>query len=143
MLILYCLASMLLVHIPRVVMQPLTEVRWFELGEIATMLAGAWILFACSAPPSWLPVHFGWAYLTGAGHMAAGLAILLGVLPRLGATLEALMVSTFVLTVHVPGLLGAPGDRDQWTELFVACAIAGAAFLVADSYRRSLARSSL
>ena len=179
-LIVYALASMLLLHIPRAVMQPLTEVRWFDVGEIATIVAGGWILFASATPapasgwrkavvgepgarfagllfavallpfglshfvysevtarmvPSWLPGHFGWAYLTGAGHIAAGLAILFGILPRLAATLEALMVSTFVLTVHVPLLLHAPGDRDQWTELFVACAIAGAAFLVAHSYR--------
>jgi uncharacterized membrane protein len=187
-LIVYALASMVLLHVPRVAMQPLTEVRWFELGEIATIVSGGWILFASTAPaaasgwrrvvtgergarlagllfalallpfglshfvyagltasmvPSWLPGHFGWAYLTGAGHIAAGLAILFGILPRLAATLEALMVSTFVVTVHMPGVLGAPGDRDQWTELFVACAIAGAAFLVAHSYRRPEARDGL
>jgi uncharacterized membrane protein len=85
--------------------------------------------------PSWLPGHFGWAYLTGAGHLAAGLAILLGVLPRPAATLEALMVSTFVLTIHVPDIVRTPRDRDAWTELFVACFIAGAAFLVARSCR--------
>jgi uncharacterized membrane protein len=88
-----------------------------------------------SMVPSWLPGHVGWAYLTGAGHLAAGLAILVGVLPRLAATLEALMVSIFVLTVHVPDIFRTPGGRDAWTELFVACFVAGAAFLVVRSYR--------
>jgi len=179
-LMLYGLASMLLLHVPRIAMRPQTEVLWFGLGEIATIVAGAWILLASAAPapesgwrravggergtrlarwlfalallpfglshfvyaevtaklvPYWLPGHFGWAYLTGAGHIAAGLAILLGILPRLAATLEALMVSIFVLTIHVPGVLGTPGDRDQWTELFVAGFIGGAALLVAHSYR--------
>jgi uncharacterized membrane protein YphA (DoxX/SURF4 family) len=85
--------------------------------------------------PSWLPGHLAWAYLTGAAHIAAGLAILVGVVPRLAATLEALMVSIFLLTVNTPDLVRAPGDRWQWTEVFVASAIAGVAFLVARSYR--------
>jgi uncharacterized membrane protein len=85
--------------------------------------------------PSWLPGHFGWAYLTGAGHIAAALGILLGVLPRLGALLEALMVGTFVLTVHVPEVLATPRDRYPWTELFVACFIGSAALLVVRTYR--------
>jgi uncharacterized membrane protein len=176
-LIVYGLASMLLLHVPRIAMEPRKEFLWFGLGEIAVIVAGAWILFASAAPapasgwrravvdergarwlfalsllpfglshfayaqvtaklvPSWLPGHLGWAYLTGAGHIAAGLAILLGILPRLAATMEGLMVSVFVLTIHVPTVIGAPGDRYQWTELFVACFIGGAAFLVADSYR--------
>jgi uncharacterized membrane protein len=177
-------ASMLLLHVPRIARQPLVEVEWFNLGEIATMVAGAWILFASAeraaavpAPatawrkavagergitigrvlfalalpafglshfvyakvtagmvPSWLPGHLAWAYLTGAAHIAAGLGILFGVLPRLAATLEGLMVSTFLLTVNVPELVRAPGDRYQWSEVFVASAIGGAAFLVAHSY---------
>lgn len=163
----YGLASMLLLHVPRIASKPQVEALWFGLGEIATIVAGAWILHAgergtrlarllfgvallpfglshfvylqltAKLVPSWLPGHLGWAYLTGAGHFAAGLAILFGILPRLAATLEGVMVSTFVLTVHVPAVLRAPGDRDQWSELFVACVIGGAAFLVAHTYRVS------
>jgi uncharacterized membrane protein len=179
-LALYGTGSMLLLHAPRIAREPLKEVEWFNLGEIATIVAGAWILFACAAPepaggwresvggergvrlarrlfalalpmfglshfvyaqatagmvPTWLPGHLAWAYLTGAGHIAAGLAILVGVLPRLAATMEALMVSAFLLAVNVPELARAPGGRWQWTEVFVAAAIAGAALLVARSYR--------
>jgi hypothetical protein len=32
--------------------------------------------------PSWLPLRHGWAYVTGAGHVAAGVAIVLGIVPR-------------------------------------------------------------
>jgi hypothetical protein len=45
------------------------------------------------------------------------------------------MLSTFVLAVNVPDLVRTPAGRWQWTELFVASAIGGAAFLVAHSYR--------
>jgi uncharacterized membrane protein len=87
--------------------------------------------------PAWLPDRVGFAYLTGAGHFAAGLAILFAVVPRLAATLEASMISSFVLMVHVPGVSSQPASRLQWTMLFVASALAGAAWLLAGSLRAS------
>jgi uncharacterized membrane protein len=89
---------------------------------------------AAEAVPAWLPLRTGWVYLTGAGHVAAGVAILLGILPRLAAKLEAIMITAFVVLVHVPGVLGAPGDPLQWTMLIVASAICGAAWIVAGTY---------
>jgi hypothetical protein len=61
-------------------------------------------------------------------------ADLLGIVPRLAATLEAVMVSAFVLLVHVPGVIGDPGDHLQWTMFFAASATGGAAWIVAHSY---------
>src|SRR5450432_66724 len=49
--------------------------------------------FTASMIPGWLPAHLILAYLTGAGHMAAGVALVTGAMPRLAATLEALMLS--------------------------------------------------
>jgi uncharacterized membrane protein len=83
--------------------------------------------------PSWIPAHGAFAYLTGAGHFAAGLAILSGVLPRLAATMEAGMISCFVLLLHAPGVAAAPTNRLQWTMLAVASALAGSAWAVAGS----------
>lgn len=83
--------------------------------------------------PAWLPSRFFFAYLTGAGHLAAGLGVLSGVLPRLAATMEAGMISLFVLLVHIPGVVSAPGSRLQWTMLFVASALAGAVWAIARS----------
>jgi uncharacterized membrane protein YphA (DoxX/SURF4 family) len=85
--------------------------------------------------PAWLPDRLGIAYLAGAGHFAAGVAILSGVLPRLAATLEAGMISSFVLLLHLPGAVSAPGNRLEWTMLFVASALAGAAWSVARTYQ--------
>ena len=84
--------------------------------------------------PTWLPFPLAWACLTGAGHIAAGLALLLGIAPRLAAVLEASMVSAFVILIHVPGVIGSPRDGLQWTELVVASVIGGAAWIVARSY---------
>jgi uncharacterized membrane protein len=89
---------------------------------------------AAEAVPAWLPFRLGWAYLTGAAHVAAAVGILFSIAPRLAATLEAIMIASFVLLVHVPGVLGAPLDRLQWTMLVVACAIGAAGWVVARSY---------
>ena len=97
--------------------------------------------FTADMIPHWLPLRPGLAYATGAGHIAAGLAILLGIRPRLAATLEALMMSSFVLLVHVPSLLQvpppgwAPTLRVQLTALFWVSALTGSAWIVARSLR--------
>jgi uncharacterized membrane protein len=91
--------------------------------------------FTASMIPEWFPARLFFAYATGVGHVAAGLAILFNLWPRLGATLEALMMCCFVLIVHLAGIIGAPSDRSQWTMICVASVLAGAAWVVAGSLR--------
>lgn len=86
--------------------------------------------------PAWLPFPVGWAYLTGAGNIAACLGILFGVWPRLAATLEAAMLSIITLLVWGPGLFTHANDRMQWTAFVISAAMAGSAWVVAGSYRR-------
>jgi uncharacterized membrane protein len=83
--------------------------------------------------PAWLPARTGWAYLTGAGQMAAGLGVLCSILPRLAATAEATMVTLFTLLVWVPAVAAKPTDRLSWTALLISWAIAAAAWVVAGS----------
>jgi uncharacterized membrane protein len=87
-----------------------------------------------SLVPAWLPCRLAFAYLTGAGHIAAGLGILLGILPRLAATLEAIMISLFTLLIWVPRAANAPASRFEWTALFVSSALTAAAWTVAGSF---------
>jgi len=92
--------------------------------------------------PGWIPGRLFLAYVTGFGHLCAGLAILSGVQARLGARLEALMMSSFVLLVHVPSLFlktlpfWAPDHRTIWLALFIATSLSGAAWLIAASIGR-------
>lgn len=90
-----------------------------------------YIEFTASMIPSWIPWHVFWAWLTGVGHVSAGVAILLGILPRLAATLLAAMFSGFVLLVHVPRVVGDAGNRVEWHLLSTALLLAGAAWIVA------------
>lgn len=85
--------------------------------------------------PAWLPFHVPLAYFTGGAHIAAGLAILLGILAWLAATLEAVMVSVFTLLVWVPAVIAAPRITYNRVELTLSAAIAGAAWAVAESFR--------
>lgn len=84
--------------------------------------------------PEWLPYPVFWAYLTGAGNIAACLGILLGILPRLAASLEAAMLIIITLLVWFPGAIAAPGDASL-TPLLMSAVIASGAWVVADSYR--------
>jgi uncharacterized membrane protein len=83
--------------------------------------------------PSWLPFRTGWAYFTGIAHMAAGVAMLLSIVPRLAATMEAAMLSLFTLLVWVPKIVATPTARLPWTAFFISWAITAAAWVVAES----------
>ena len=85
--------------------------------------------------PAWLPAHTGFAYFTGAADFAAGLAVLFLVLPRLAATLQAIMLSLFTVLIWVPAVVSAPSDRLSWTALMASTAISGGAWILADSFR--------
>lgn len=95
--------------------------------------------FTADMIPHWLPARTGLVYVTGACHIAAGLALMTTVFARLAATLEALMLGAFVLLVHVPSFASspewAPSRQIQWTELCLALLIAGSAGVVATSIR--------
>jgi uncharacterized membrane protein len=87
--------------------------------------------FTAKMVPGWIPGGgLFWAYATGIAHIAAGLAITSGVLRRLAAGLLAAMAGVFVVLVHAPRVAADPGSRFEWTMLFVALSIAGAAWLV-------------
>jgi uncharacterized membrane protein len=90
--------------------------------------------FVAGFIPAWIPYRLFLAYATGAAHGAAGLAILSGILPRLGATLAGIMYGSWVLILHIPRVLAAVHDPFEWNGVFVASALSAGAFLVAASF---------
>jgi uncharacterized membrane protein len=93
--------------------------------------------------PAWLPFRSAWAYLGGAGHIAAGVGVLLGIVPRLAATLEAAMIGVFTVLVWLPAVVAAPTNRLQWTGMTMSWLIAAGVWVVAGSLsRRQLARDA-
>lgn len=87
--------------------------------------------------PGWLPFRSGWAYLAGAGHVAAGLGVLFSIFPRLAGMLEATMLSVFTVLVWVPAIIVHPDMRLDWTALVISSAISAGAWVVAASLARS------
>jgi uncharacterized membrane protein len=85
--------------------------------------------------PTWVPFHVPLTAISGAGHIAAGVAIIFGIVPRLAATLEAVMESLFTLIVWVSAVAAMPTKREDWVNLFISTALTGAGWTIAESYR--------
>lgn len=117
-----------------------TRLGQLAFGLCALLFGGAHFFYLnLTVPliPKWLPPtpEF-WAYATGVGHIAAGVAILTGVQARLAAILLTAMYASFTPLVHVPMLLANPGSQFIWSENALNIALTGAAWVVADSLAR-------
>lgn len=86
---------------------------------------------AASMLPAWMPGALALTYLTGAGHVAAGLSLLTGVLTRIASSLLCFMLASFVFLLHVPRVLNDPHSRYEWTMLSVSVLLSGAAWVIA------------
>lgn len=108
-------------------------------GLCAVLFGGAHFIYMnLTAPlvPQWLPpTQAFWAYATGVGHIAAGVAILTNVQARLAAILLTAMYASFIPLVFLPLLLADPSNRGNWYETATTLVLAGVAWVVADSRR--------
>ena len=99
--------------------------------------------FAAQMIPEWIPARMFWTYLTGAGHIAAGLSLLSGVLLRISTALLCFMIACFELFLHLPRVLAAPTSRFEWTMMFVALLFNGAALVIASAVRSADAAQAI
>jgi len=79
-----------------------------------------------------LPWPMAWACFTGICSIAAGLALLFGVWPRLAATLEAFMLGLIAVVYWAPAL---HTGRTATTAFIISFLIAAGVWVVADSWR--------
>ncbi len=99
----------------------------------------AYAAYSLPFVPACLPARMPLVYLTGACHAAAGVGLILGVLPRLAAALEAAMIVLFGLLVWLPSHFAHPAPawagspQNQWSETFLNFLLAAVAWLIADS----------
>jgi uncharacterized membrane protein YphA (DoxX/SURF4 family) len=111
------------------------------LSLVARLLAGAsavvfgfahfnYAEFTASMVPAWIPYPLFWAYATGAGHLAAGVALISGIQARIAAALLAGMMGSFVVLLHIPRVIAHPEVHAEWIMLAVSSSLTGAAWLI-------------
>lgn len=123
-----------------------TRIGWMTAGGVwAPRIFGVCLLafgalhfvyhdYVASVIPAWIPGHTFFAYFTGVAHIAAGVAIITGVLARFAATLLGGMFLSWVVLLHIPRVAAAPNSRTEWTSLLIAITLSGAAWLVAGRF---------
>ncbi|HWQ87701.1 DoxX family protein [Brevundimonas sp.] len=100
-------------------------VHWLYAEAIAGMI------------PDWMPGRTIWPLFTGTANMAAGLAIASGVLARPASFLVGAMFASWIVVVHAPRLLAAPGDRSEWVAGALAFALTGVVWTVNGALHQS------
>lgn len=99
--------------------------------------------FSATMIPHWLPAPLFWVYLTGCGHLAAGLSLLSGLATRSATLLLSAMFASFVLLLHVPRVVGDPGNRMEWIMLAISMSMTGAAWIVRAVVTRASSAGSI
>lgn len=95
--------------------------------------------FTATMIPGCLPAHLTLVYLTGGIHFASGTCLLLNVYHRFASVTEAVMMTTFVVLIHLPSVGAsppfdwAPNLQVQVTALFWATLLTGAAWVIVQS----------
>ncbi len=107
-------------------------------GVCAVVFGSSHLLFpafTASFVPAWIPFPLFWAYATGAGHAASGIALISGVQARLAVTMHALMMGSFVILLHLPRVFAQPASHVEWTMLAIASSLTGAAWAMSQALR--------
>jgi uncharacterized membrane protein len=107
--------------------------------------ADHFVALAFIAPliPGWIPWHLFWVGFFGVALVSAALSIGLNLLQFWGAACIGLMYGIWVVTLHLPRVLGlyaipgAPRDPNEWSSLFIAIALWGGLWALARAQTHS------
>jgi hypothetical protein len=95
------------------------------------------LAFIATLIPGWILWHVFLVAFFGVALIAAGLSIALNWLQRPGAGGIGLMFAIWVVTLHLPrvlglyGIPGAPSDPNEWSSLFIAIGMWGGSWALA------------
>lgn len=88
--------------------------------------------FCAGIIPAYIPAHMFFSYLAGVALIAAGAGIILNIQRRLAATLLAIILFIWVVTLHIPRAVADPAgnESNEWVSVFEALAFSGVAYLI-------------
>src|SRR5437667_11286799 len=89
--------------------------------------------FVAGLVPAFMPGRLFWAYFVGVAFIAAAAGILYKMLARPAATMLGVMFFLFVVLLHIPRIIGNSGNGNEWTSGFVAMAMCGGAWILANA----------
>jgi uncharacterized membrane protein YphA (DoxX/SURF4 family) len=89
--------------------------------------------FVATLVPAFMPGRLFWAYFVGVAFFAAAAGILYHLLARAAATMLGVMFFLFVLLLHMPRIIGNSSNGNEWTSGFVALAMCGGAWILANA----------
>src|SRR5438874_13067744 len=89
--------------------------------------------FVAGLVPAFMPGRLFWAYFIGAAFVAAAAGILYKLMARPAATMLGVMFFLFVVLLHIPRIVGNAGNGNEWTSGFVALAMCGGAWILANA----------
>jgi uncharacterized membrane protein len=84
--------------------------------------------------PAWLPAPVFWAYSTGIIYLVTGVALVTGILARLGAAAAAFQIALITLLVWGPMVLSRQMSPMHSQEAVVSWALTASAWVVATSF---------
>jgi len=87
--------------------------------------------YILSLIPSWMPMRMVLGYLVVVGYLLCGISFVIGQRVGLAATWLGIMFFLWVLLLHAPRAIGQWNVETEWTSLFVALAVCGVAFSLA------------
>jgi uncharacterized membrane protein len=80
-----------------------------------------------------MPGRLFWAYFVGVAFFAAAIGIFTRMLARPAATMLGVMFFLFVVLLHIPRIIGNSSNGNEWTSGFVALAMCGGAWILANA----------
>jgi len=89
--------------------------------------------FIASLIPAWIPGGQFWSYGTGLALIAAGISITSEWKSKSSSLWLGMMISLWIVLVHMPRIKINPRDYYEWASLFQALIIATAAFVLRDN----------
>jgi uncharacterized membrane protein len=93
--------------------------------------------FIANLLPKWIPWHVFWVAFFGVVFIASGVSMAVNFLQRWGAFGNGLMFGIWVVTLHLPrvlgiyGIPGAPHNPNEWSSMLIALGMWGGLWAIA------------